>query len=80
MKISVTQEDIDTGSHMMGSCPIALAIQRAGYKCIVTTKTVYFDFNTVTPTDLPLPKEARSFVCKFDANESVQPFEFDLDI
>ena len=84
MKISVTYEDIQAGIPTSGSsCPIALAIERAGF-CrghrvrVYSSKIVCFSESDNVSGRFPLPAVAQSFVSDFDEGMAVQPFEFEV--
>lgn len=79
MLIKVTQEDIDNGSVSAGFCPIALALDRTlGDPAPVIA--VYENMLEIDGEFYAIPAAASEFVRRFDAGESVDPFEFDLDL
>ena len=88
MKITVTQEHINEARDLLNSdqyvsvyckCPIALALQeamndpnwRVGGECI---------WRAGFMNAIVLPKEASTFIFKFDNNEEVKPFSFEVNI
>jgi hypothetical protein len=78
MKITVTQEDIDTGWHSdCSNCPIARAAKRVPElgACAVSPTTIR---SHLTGQMYYLPEEAQRFVNRFDLGLKVGPFEFDL--
>ena len=83
MKVRVTQEDIDLGIRSNPCyCPIARALVRK-----LSGKMVMVNHKAVTIGDIHggfvgrrLPRVARQFIHKFDTNNEVSPFEFELDI
>jgi len=88
MKVKVTQYHIDNGIPCStDSCPIAQAINELDDKdypkdaeggVSVVGGEVSFDYKDFT-YDIPLPDIARDFIVKFDSDENVAPFEFELD-
>ncbi len=83
--IRVTQEDIDTS--IIGSfsrCPIAQALKRElqekedVYVAIKTFRPIFWIGEDVGP-DILLPEETRKFICDFDEDLPVEPFEFQLE-
>lgn len=80
MRISVTDVDIRNGiQRHCRQCPLATAITRAtGRECEVHTDHVIFRDDRVRT--IPLPVDAQVFRHDFDAGESVEAFEFDLEI
>ena len=82
MKIEVTQKDIDKG--VQGEytlCPIALAVKR-----ITNFKRVYVNGKSIdvlqtakAAKSYELPKKAQTFVKRFDRQEPVKPFSFELE-
>lgn len=79
MLIRVTEEHIENGSAGCSHCPVALAIQDAGYpEAAVFYQTAWLD----GPGDVQvkLPEEATMFIFAFDNDRPLQPFEFDLPI
>ena len=83
MKIEVTQKDIDKGLKLTCYyCPIALAFKRkvkSEIRCSVAVKTKkvhYFYGKSWVSYDLP--KEATKFIQRFDNDEPVKPFTFEI--
>lgn len=80
--IDVTAEDIRCGQRQTsGSCPIALALIRSGLR----NPHVYHNADAYIGAPalrewLLLPAEAASFIYRFDDEESVEPFSFELDV
>ena len=83
MKIEVTQKDIDEG--VQGECtlcPIALAFKRN-----INFKAVYVNGKSIDVwyprsggvKTYELPKKAQTFVKRFDRQEPVKPFSFELE-
>ena len=82
MKIEVTQNDIDKG--IQGECqlcPIARAIKRSSNFKRVYVNTKYIEvLHYVTGVKTyELPKKAKTFVKRFDRQEPVKPFSFELE-
>lgn len=79
MKITVTKKDIEKGmKDEMDRCPVAFAIKRRLKKRTgidVGTRFVYYSAKKTQ-----LPKVARNFIFKFDHNEEVKPFSFNLKL
>ena len=83
MKIEVTADDIDNGTHQPDRCPVALAIGRH-----VPDKRVhawedliyicYDDESTCRHFDTPYL--AAEFIKRFDDQDDGSPFEFELAI
>lgn len=87
MKIEVTQEDIDQGMvRSCRECPVARAIKKkVGMKtCLGVTPSWVSFYDIYDKTDktflVQLPEKATEFINKFDGNEIVEPFEFELNI
>lgn len=83
MKIEVTQKDIDNGVQgECQSCPIALAFKRTSNSKRVYVNTKSIDVchrgNQGVKT-YELPKKAQTFVKRFDRQEPVKPFSFELE-
>lgn len=79
MRIEVTQEDIDHG--VRGSCkecPIARAMQRAGFKFPRVNRYSAWWFFPYGQCDLP--DIAQRAVRRFDLGHGMSPFAFDLDV
>lgn len=77
MKVNVTQYDIETGTRQSSMfCPVAYAIKAA-----FNTKQVYVMDDRVRINDktFRLAPEAQAFIKSFDAWDSVEPFEFNID-
>ena len=79
MKIKVTKKDIKNGLPCSdSSCPIALAVRRTlKHREIVTVDSLYVGINGKYSR---LSKRAIRFVEKFDSNEIVKPFEFNIKL
>ena len=79
MLIKVTEEDITTGCPMSDThCPIAYSLYRnlpEIEEISVGSIRVHLDEKCVY-----LPNSAREFIKKFDREEMVEPFEFELEI
>jgi len=79
VKISVTQEHINYGRRgSCHDCPIALAVCAALRAGRVRVTPGFIDYKRYL--DIPLPAEAQLFITRFDAEVSVKPFEFELEI
>ena len=81
MKIEVTQKDINKG--VQGECqlcPIARAIKReTKTKHVeVSSKNVVL-YRRKSNNFHPLPKEAQTFIKRFDGERTVKPFSFELE-
>jgi len=85
MIIKVTQDDIDKGevsSHC--NCPISRAIKRhTGLLNIATggrtvTYNKFVNQSSIIMGSFTLPLAAREFIERFDSDESVVPFEFEI--
>lgn len=85
MTIFVTEEDISKGiSRSCEFCPIANAIQRqTPWKYAVVLLSSVFECESKR-ADLDgrvdLPESACGFIRDFDADRSVSPFSFEIDI
>lgn len=83
MKITVTQKDIDKGlKSTCYYCPIALAFKRkikSEIPCgvAVNAKNVHH-FHGKSWERYNLPKEAKKFIQKFDNDQPVKPFTFEI--
>ena len=82
MKIEVTQKDIDKG--VQGECqlcPIALAFKRNSNikRVYVNTKSIEVLHRETGAKSYELPKKAQTFVKRFDRQEPVKPFSFELE-
>lgn len=74
--VSVTQNDIDKGCiWSRNNCPIALALQRI-FKSDKICVSSFWIWTNPHKAAIKLPKSARCFVNKFDADEHVEPFKF----
>ena len=85
MRIKVTQKHINVGvTESCTHCPIGLVLIEKGMEEIeVTESWVRFQYRDEVSGELirehcPLPKDAQTFVRKFDNEEQVEPFEFTL--
>lgn len=81
MKITVTQEHIDHGRAMdCTACPIALAVKPLFPDCDVTVGAKLIQ--AVQPDGSlkawKLPQEAMNFILRFDMEDHVEPFEFEI--
>ena len=79
MKIFVTDDDIKKANNSDGEnelhCPIAIAFERQFHeKCWVEYKTIRITGGNVRK----LPKIAKEFIKKYDAEEKVSPFVFSI--
>ena len=82
MIIKVTQEHIDKGK-ANSRCPIALAIISAGFIGVLVDEVyIYIDgcLREGKYSRFVTPIAVRMFIHKFDLLESVEPFEFNLDL
>lgn len=80
MKITVTQDDIDGGTHCNSSkCPIALAI---GRKFPFNSVAIGITTCSIDANAYLLPKKAQNFIQVFDRHRGgvPEPFDFELDI
>lgn len=83
MKIEVTQKDIDNG--VQGECelcPIARAVKRETKRKHVRISREHVEIwrNKSNGSNFyELPKKAQTFVRRFDRQESVKPFSFELE-
>ena len=75
----ITQADIDAGEPgMCYRCPVALSLLRH-YDCVLVESGEIFTFlegHVVERHDTP--KKVAAFIKRFDAEESVEPMEFEL--
>lgn len=79
IRVEVTAEDIARGDHRCGTCPVALAMARVGFRNpIVGPQHVSYAGRDNGP--VALPPVARAFVAVFDARLAVEPFSFDLEV
>ena len=82
MKIEVTQKDIDNGVQgECQSCPIALAFKRNSNikRVYVNTKSIDVLHYGIGVKSYELPKKAKTFIKRFDRQEPVKPFSFELE-
>jgi nitrate/TMAO reductase-like tetraheme cytochrome c subunit len=84
MKIIVTQKDIDKGlKSSCYECPIAHAFKRKLKNKVpcgvaVNAENVYhFDGKSLDKYNLP--KEAKKFIQRFDNDQPVKPFTFEIE-
>ena len=82
MKIEITQKDIDNG--VQGECllcPIALAFKRSSNfkRVYVHCKSIQVFKHGKGVKTYELPKKAQTFVRRFDRQEPVKPFSFELE-
>lgn len=82
VKIQVTAEDIAHGlAGDCEECPIALAIYHALHDAPVRVGTGGVTiYHEDTNAMVALPVAASRFISRFDHDEVVEPFEFDLDV
>ena len=65
-------------------CPVNLALRDAGLKRVKVTRcTIRYSHNRARM--LPgirkeLPKKAQDFLFKYDTNQEVKPFQFELEV
>ena len=77
MRVSVTHDHIKKAKRgTFHACPIALALRdvNGGRVAIVTTTHA-----RMGALRCDLPAEAKKFIDDFDREQSVEPFEFDLE-
>lgn len=84
MQISVTTEDIYNGGCHPTDCPVALALQRAGFSWpSVNTWSIGFDTapQSGTRTFRNTPESVKWFVWNYDNRDRpVRPFTFTLPV
>jgi len=81
MRIKVTQDHIDRGHERNGSsCPIALAIGEMGMDSVFVGSNITFSCPTFGVVSERTPPVAVQFICEFDSELPVEPFEFDLPL
>ena len=83
LHITVTQKNIDEGVRENGQgCPIALALHDLGYPYVeVTPDGIRWDADCEEMTaNSVLPDAASWFISRFDNNDPVEPFEFDVEM
>lgn len=87
MKISVTEEDIKNGVRMSASrCAVALAVKRTlGSPCVFIGPYNIYTYRGENDDQAECyaktPVHVKHWIDAFDAGvESVQPFEFDLEL
>ena len=76
--VDVTSQDIKRGKRKyISCCPIALALKRSlpGKRIAVGSDITFIGDGLAT-----LPKQARTFIERFDNSESVKPFKFKLSL
>lgn len=75
MRVKVTQKHIKNGKNGDREfCPIALALMDKGSQCVtVLHKSCYLNGHSYR-----LPIVAREFILKFDRDQKVEPFEFNI--
>jgi hypothetical protein len=78
MRIEVRQEHIDKGERdRCTSCPVALALNDAGFKgAAVTFAMLNLSFYLTVPT----PPKAAEWITQFDNGDTVAPFDFELEM
>src|SRR5262249_44924309 len=75
--IGVTGEDIRDGEEGDGyRCRVARALARV----VPGFEYSYASFCVIQRQHVRLPEEATRFVCAFDVDQDVQPFEFDVTV
>ena len=75
MKISVTRQDIRLGFNHPCFSPVALAVSRALIKTnLEISECIYLEGQIIEN----LPEEAREFLRRFNSNEAVGPFTFEV--
>ena len=83
MKIKITKEDIYRGqSRSACNCPIAQALKRCTgiYNLSVGKQSaVYTKPRSWTSSAILLPIKVQQFIQKFDNNQEVKPFSFQID-
>ena len=87
-RIEVTQHHIDDGHRnrrlrgaLGTTCPIALAAKDADIILPdVSNSTLQFKDDDNILKRVELPADAQTFVENFDAEEYVEPFEFEVDL
>lgn len=86
IKVDVTQKDILKGKvRNEQCCPVALATNRAFDGLLEGQLSIQGTFVSLRVSEEELerteqlPFEAVSFIKRFDANEEVEPFSFELD-
>lgn len=76
MKIEVTREDIEHGYRSSACyCPVARALRRTFDKAAVGVTGI-----RINGKNYDHPSEVSTFIKRFDAEEFVQPFSFELEI
>lgn len=80
--VQVTEQDVQHGlAGDCEECPIALAIYRALHDAPVRVGTGGVTiYREGTNAMVALPGAASRFISRFDHDEVVEPFEFDLDV
>ena len=83
MKVTVTKSNINDGLRCNGKfCPTALALKEAvpGVDWCVTWKHIKI-LTSAGDIDKSIksPQSVYEFIYKYDGNEAVEPFEFEID-
>lgn len=79
--VKVTQEHIGAGvAESCRSCPVALALQDAGYPRAVVANFIFLDAHDPDSRLLRTPASVVRFVHRFDSGQTVEPFEFQLEV
>lgn len=77
VKVEVTKRDIRLGCHNGYECPITRAVRRAARK-----RDVFTERRRVLIGDAraQLPLDAIDFIYRFDRDEPVEPFSFEIEV
>lgn len=79
--IEITQEDIKNGKKQnCWRCPIALALKRKFPAKNLWVQEVFIEDKGSNNEEYDLPKDAICFISKFDNEETVLPFSFEIDL
>ena len=80
IRVEVTQQDITLGEPAEAtSCPVALAMRRTFPKADPWVGIVDAELHESYP-DISLPDEAIAFIERFDRNDDVKPFSFEIEV
>ena len=83
MKIEVTADDIENGTHHAQSCPVSLAIERKlPGREISTWDDSICIYNPANRDNITIdtPRSVLKFIDQYDNNGDANPFAFNLPI
>lgn len=78
--IKVTQDNINEGSRMHDSCPVALALIESGFKNPRVMHNSIYLSAPIKYISVKAPRSVRRFIGNFDQMRPVEPFNFYINI